>query len=122
MINDQRDYFTAQFNGGPPSGLISSSFSNYSGIILGMFALSLIMAILYVILIKNCPRGVVYGMLLLAFLTVLAIFILSLAYAAYGLAIAMAIILIIMVLLIYCFWDRIKVGIILLQASADFIT
>ncbi len=76
MISDGRQFYHDAFYGTGTkvdiSGL-ASVFSTQGGIIAGMFCLSIILAILFVFLLKMFPKCMVYSMIGLIYITFIAL-------------------------------------------------
>ena len=60
----------------------------------------------------------VYGLILLVYIIMVVVIIIVIVQGAWGIAIGLGIMLLIMSSVLCCFWDRIKLGILLLQVSA----
>ena len=97
---------------------VSLVFKKFVGVIIGMFILSILISIGFLLLIKNFPSCMVYGMIILVYVILVVVIIIVIVQGAWGIAIALGIMLLIMTIVLFCFWDRIKIGILLLQVSA----
>lgn len=64
----------------------------------------------------------VYGMIILTLLAFVALIIIGIVYEIWGLVIAFAILLVVMLIVLWCFWTKLKIGIMLLEVAAEFIT
>jgi len=64
----------------------------------------------------------VYTLIVMVFCILVAILILGISLNNYGLIVSMALIITIFCILLYCFFDSIKLGIKLLEAAANFVS
>ena len=87
-----------------------------------MFALSLFLSIIFLLLLKKFPKCMVYSMIVLLLLIFLLIMVYAIVINIPGLAIGFGIALFFIILMLICFRKKIKTGIMLLQVSADFLT
>lgn len=87
-----------------------------------MFVLSLVIAIAFLLLLKNFPGCMVYTMIVLIIILFVALIVLGIVYEIYGLSIGFGIALLILIIVLFCFRDKIKTGILLLKVAADFLT
>ena len=76
--------------------------------------LSLVIAILFVLLLKNCAACMVYGMIVLVFLVMIVVIVIAAIEGAWGLSIGFGVALLLMAIVLCCFWSRLKIGIMLL--------
>ena len=93
-----------------------------AGAIIGMFILSIFIAIIFVLLLKKFPACMVYGMIACIFVVLIAVIILGFIVKNYWLSILAVIILLVLAIFLFCCRDKIRMGIILLQVSAEFIS
>jgi hypothetical protein len=128
MINDQRAKFAQKFSrintvqSDDTLDVIANVFTNYTGVIVGSFGAAFLISIIYILLIKNYPKCMVYTLLIMTFLILLAILIYSLYAAIWGLAIATGISILLFALFLYCVRNQIETGIVLLKVASEFIT
>lgn len=87
-----------------------------------MFALSLVIAIIFLFLIKNCAACMVYGMIVLVFLAFIAIIVFAAIEGYWGICIGFGVALLLMLIVLCCFWSRLKTGILLLEVATQFLT
>lgn len=93
---------------------VSRIFWKFLGVILGMFALSLVIAIIFLFLIKNCAACMVYGMIVLVFIAFIVIIVYAAIEGFWGICIGFGVALLLMVIVLCCYWSRLKTGILLL--------
>lgn len=101
---------------------LGSMMSKYAPYIVGMMALSICLSILFVFLSRLVPKCLIYSMIVLTFLVYLAVIILGFVIENYALAIVFIIILLINALILWCYWDYIRIGLVLLECAGRFIT
>lgn len=101
---------------------LSSAFSTQGGIIVGMFFFSLVLAILYIFLIKTFARCMVYTMIILIFLCYAALIVFGAINKLWWMVIVFGIAVILTALMLWCFWGRIQTGILLLQVTSAFLS
>jgi hypothetical protein len=95
-------------------------FKEFAGPLLTCTLASILISLLYVFLIRLMPAIMVYSMIFLS-LGILAILcIVGLFTSNIGLTIVMGIILIIYGIVLYCFRNKIKLGIILVKVATNF--
>lgn len=93
-----------------------------AGTIIGMLVLSILIAIIFVLLLKKFPACMVYGMIALIFIVLIAVIILGFVVSNYWLSIICVVILLFLALFLFCYREKLKLGILLLEVAADFIT
>ena len=96
--------------------------SKYAPYIVGMMALSICLSILFVFLSRMIPKCLIYSMIVLTFLVYLAVIILGIVSGNIALAVVFIIILLINALILWCYWDYIQIGLVLLECAGRFIT
>lgn len=101
---------------------ISVAFSTQGGIIVAMFFLSIVLAIGYILLIKNFPKCMIYSMILLFYLVLVALIVLGIINQIWWMVITFGVIILITTCILFCFRDRIVTGIILLKVASSFIS
>ena len=99
---------------------IGATFSRTAGSIIGMMVLSLLMSIIFVFLCGKFPKCIVYTSIIFTFAIYLGLIIVGFVIKSYGLAISFIIVLLINALMLWCNKDKIRVGIVLLKVSGDF--
>jgi hypothetical protein len=97
-------------------------FQNYSGIIIGMFAFSLFLSIIFIFLIYKFPRCMIYTMIIFIFLIYITLIILGAISGILWMVVTFSLMLVINAILLWCFWSRITTGIMLLQLTTSLIT
>lgn len=103
------------------SGL-ASVFSTQGGIIVGMFFFSLALSIFFVLMLKFFPRCMVYSMIGSIFCVYIALIVLGIINNIWWMVIVFAITIVITGIMLWCFWSRIKTGILLLNVATTFLT
>ena len=96
---------------------ISVAFQKFAGVIIGMFALSLVISIIFLILLKNFPKCMVYSMIILVLLIFAGLIIFGIVKQIWGLAIGFGIALVILIIVLFCLRDKIETGILLLKVA-----
>lgn len=96
--------------------------AKYAGYVVGMMVLSCCLSVLFVFLSKTFPKCVVYSMIVLTFLVYLGLIILGFVIGNTALGIVFIIVLLINALILWCYWEYIKIGIVLLECAGRFIT
>ena len=99
---------------------IGATFTRAAGPIIGMMILSLLMSIIFVFLCGKFPKCVVYTSIVFTFAIYIGLVILGFVIKNYGLVISFIIVLLINALMLWCYKDKIRVGVILLKVSGDF--
>lgn len=125
MINDGRDFYQNVFKPNSSSTnftALANVFSTQGGIIVGMFFLALLLAIMYIFLVKTFPGCMVYTLIGLFVLTFAALIVFGAINSIWWMVITFAITLALTLLMLYCFWGQIKTGILLLKVAASFLT
>lgn len=124
MINDGRKYFSNVFDSSSQTNIsgISVAFSTQGGIIVGMFFLSLILAVGFIFLVKKFPKCMIYSMIVAFYLILVALIVLGIINGIWWLVITFGVMLLVTSCILFCFRDRIVTGIILLRVSANFIS
>lgn len=123
MINDGKDFYS-NFEPISSGGVsfLASTFKMHGGIIVGMFAFALFLSIIYLVLLKNFPKCMIYTMIILIYIILIALIIVGAVNRQWWMVIVFGILTLILTCILYCFRDRIKVGILLLKVSAQFLT
>lgn len=103
------------------SGL-ASVFSTQGGIIVGMFFFSIALAIIFVLLLKNFPKCMIYSMIGLIFCVYVALIILGIINQIWWMVIVFGITIIITAILLYCFRNQLQTGILLLYVATTFLS
>ena len=109
MINDGKDVFIPDAQDPSTGGFaeFATTIRKYAGVIIAMFALSFVLSILYLLLIKRFPKCMIYTMIALFFLLLLALIIIGIYYKIWWMVIAFGISILIMGCLLFCFRKRI---------------
>ena len=92
------------------------------GPIIGMLILSNVLSVVFILLAKNFPRCLFYTMMVITFFIYLAIIIIGFVLKSYGLAFIFIVIFAINALILWCYWDYIKIGLKLIECAARFLT
>eukprot|EP00919_Chromeraceae_sp_WS-2016_P066568 GHVR01157501.1.p1 GENE.GHVR01157501.1~~GHVR01157501.1.p1 ORF type:complete len:208 (+),score=-18.05 GHVR01157501.1:283-906(+) len=87
-----------------------------------MLWLSIALSIIFILLCKAFPKCVVYSMIVLTFLVYIALIIVGIVVKSYALSAVFGVILLLNICILYCYWEYIEVGIVLIKVSGDFIT
>lgn len=124
MISDGKDYYKQFYNRNSQTDIsgISIAFSTQGGIIVGMFFLSIVLAIIFLLMVKKFPKCVIYSLIILFYLVLVALIVLGIVSGIWWMVATFGVILLVITCVLYCFRDRIKTGIILLKVAADFIS
>ena len=83
---------------------------------------SIVISLLYIFLIKLMPRGMILTMIFTSLGLIGVLCIIGVVTQNYALAITMGIMLLIYSLVLFCFRDRIKTGIVLVKVATNFIS
>ncbi len=125
MINDGKDFYKSIYGGSGTktdmSGL-ASVFSTQGGIIVGMFFLSLVLAVAFMFLLKAFPKCMVYSMIGLIYLVFIALIILGIVNGIWWMVISFAVGLLLISCMLYCFRRQLQTGIMLLKVAATFLS
>lgn len=84
------------------SNVIGDVFSKYPGLISVMLALSIVIAVLYLILVRYCLRCVVYTMVVAMFCILFAILVMGIYSNNFGLIVAMSVSIVFFILFLIC--------------------
>lgn len=125
MISDGKSYYNQVFGDtGSKNDMtgLANVFSTQGGIIVGMFFFSLALAILYMFLLKTFPKCVVYTMIVLIYAIFIALIILGIINQIWWMVITFGITLLLISCMLWCFWDQLKTGIVLLKIAATFLS
>ena len=82
-----------------------------------MFALSLVLSILYLLLIKRFPGCMIYTMIILLFLIFFALIVFGIITKNWWMVIVFGLTALILGCVLFCFRSRIKTGILLLKMA-----
>lgn len=125
MISDGRQFYYEAFYGSGTktdmSGL-ASVFSSQGGIIVGMFFFSIALAMVFVFLLKKFPKCMVYSMIVLIYLVFITLIVLGIINSIWWMVITFAVTLLVMSCMLFCFRDKIRTGILLLEVTTTFMT
>jgi hypothetical protein len=119
MINDGRAYFSNfDEHTFDPNQLdlqeLALVFKNHGGIIAGMFCFSLVLAIVFLLLIKKFTQCMVYSMIILIFLVYAALIVFGIINKIWWMVVVFVIVFAVTALLLCCFWSKLQTGIMLL--------
>lgn len=125
MINDGKEFYnilsiTDVKNEGV--AYFTETFSKYYGIIIGMFVLSFVMSIVFLLLVKKFTKCMVYTLIVLFYLAVIALIVIGAINGYWWMVIVFGITLLITTCMLCCFKERIRVGILLMQVASQFIS
>lgn len=98
------------------------SFGQYKAPILVCTFSSVVVSLVYIFLIKLFPRGMVLTLIFVSLGLLAVLCIIGLAIGNYGLAISMAIVLLVYAIVLACFKNRIKTGIVLVKVATNFMS
>lgn len=125
MLSDGKDFYYSVYQGSGTktdmSGL-ASVFSTQGGIIIGMFFMSLALAIGFLFLIKAFPKCVVYTMIVLIYLVFAALIVLGIVNGIWWMVVTFAVSLLLITCMLWCFWGHIRTGIVLLKVAGTFLS
>lgn len=96
--------------------------SEYAPQILSCVFGSIVVSLVYILLIKLMPAVMVIVMIFLSLGMLALLTIIGIATENYGLAIPLGIIFIVYSIVLFCFRDRIKMGIVLVKVATQFIS
>lgn len=124
MINDGKDYYQSVFNKNSQTDIsgVSIAFSTQGGIIVAMFFLSLVLAIIFLFMVKKFPKCMIYSLIIVFYLVLIALIILGIVNGIWWMVATFGVILLVISCVLYCFRSRILTGILLLKVAADFIS
>jgi hypothetical protein len=91
-------------------------------VIIGMIVLSVVLAVVFLCLIIKFPSCMFYSMLILGAILILALAILLFVVGSVAGGVIFLVILLIYLLVIWCSRDKIKIGIVLLETAARFLS
>lgn len=117
MINDGRQFYNTVYTDNNTNfnmAGLASVFSTQGGIIVGMFFFSLVLAVLYIFLIKKFTRCMVYSMAVLIFIIYAALIVFGAINGLWWMVIVFGLAVVFTALMLWCFWGRIQTGILLL--------
>jgi len=101
---------------------LGATFAKVAGTIIGMLFLSIFLAIIFVFLCAKFPKCVVYSGIVITFVVYLALIVLGIIMKVWALAIVVLIVALLNACMLWCFRKQIKVGIVLLGISGNFMT
>ena len=128
MINQEQDYifnyntYNSSIDNQTSISVWSNAFANYYQVILACFGLSLLISILYIVLLNKFPACMVYFLIIVTILMNIAMVIIAAIQGIWGLCIAGGIALAMQLCFLYCYWNYIKTGIILLGVATQFLS
>jgi hypothetical protein len=94
----------------------------YKGAIVTCSIISIAVSLVYIFLIKIMPKIMVIVMTFVSLGLIALLCIIGIATANYGLAIPMGIMFLVYLLVIFCFRDKIRTGIVLVKVATNFIS
>lgn len=100
----------------------SFSFDEHKTPLLTCTFLSIIVSLVYILLIKTFPRGMVLALIFISLGLLAILCIIGIATQNYALAFTMGITLLIYSCVLACFRNRIKTGIVLVKVATNFMT
>lgn len=95
-------------------------FFEHKGPIITCIFLSILVSFIYIFLLKVMPRGMVLTMIFVSLGLIALLCIIGLATSNYALAITMGIMLIVYGIVLACFRNQIKTGIVLVKVATKF--
>lgn len=124
MISDGKLYYEQFFNRNSQTDIsgVSVAFSTQGGIIVAMFFLSIILAIIFLFMVKKFPKCVIYSLIILFYCVLIALIILGIVNGIWWMVATFGVLILVVTCVLYCFRDRIQTGILLLKVAADFIS
>lgn len=100
-----------------PLTVIKQLFVKYWPVIVGAFVLSIVLALIYICLLRACTKCMVYSMIVIAILAFLGLIGISIVEKAWGTVAAAGVGLLIFLCFLFCFRSSISRGIVLLKAT-----
>lgn len=94
----------------------------FGGVVAGMFVLSLLLSIAFLLLVKAFPKCMIYTMIILIFLALAALIVFGIINQLWWMVIAFGITILGLGCVLFCYRSRIAAGIMLLKMAAQFIS
>ena len=102
--------------------MLGEGLSRYAGLVVGMFAFSILLSFIYILLVRMFPKCMVYTVIVLTFVLYIALTVLGFIIQNYYIAAIGILMILVTALMLCCCWSKIKIGIQLLKAAGEFIT
>lgn len=103
------------------SNVLAVVFSKYPGLIAAMFLLAIVIATLYLLLVRHCLRCVVYTMVVAVFCIMFAILVMGIYNNNFGLIVAMAVGIAFFAIFLLCMRNEFELGMALMEIASRFI-
>lgn len=104
-----------------PLTVVKELFIKYWPLLIGMFGLSFLLSIVFVCLLRNCTKCMVYSVIVCAIIALCGIMGISIVSQAWGTLIAAGITLIFLLIFLFCYRTALQQGIIFLRAAMSFL-
>lgn len=101
---------------------LGSIFAKTVPQVIGMIFLSIGLSIIFIVLCSKIPKIMAYFCIFGTLLVYVALIVIGLVTKVYALTVIFAIVLAINLLILWCYWEWIQVGIVVLKVSGDFLT